>query len=105
METAIVETVPVRKPYASVVDVRRLSDAQGITLWGHLSPHAMADVLAPGYFDLLTERRGGGLLPHDRIIVTASAETDSPEHATLIVVDTDNVAGVKVKLLVEARAA
>ncbi len=102
---AVAEVVPdlsPAKPHANVQEVNRLSDTQGLTLWGHLTLHAMDSVLAPGYFDMLTERRGGGLERHDRIFVTASAETDSPEHATLSVIDTDNVAGVKVALLVEA---
>ncbi len=93
------------KPRANVQEVNRLSDTQGLTLWGHITPHAMDSVLAPGYFDMLTERRGGGLERHDRIFVTAAAETDSPQHFTLVVVDTDYVAGVKVRLLVEATAA
>ena len=105
---ALAEVVPdflPAKPRALVQEVNRLSDTQGLTLWGHLTPHAMDSVLAPGYFDMLTERRGGGLVRHDRVFVTAAAETDSPQHFTLVVIDTDNVAGVKVALLVEAGAA
>ncbi len=104
---AVAEVVPdlsQAKPHARGTEVHRLTSVEGICLWGHLTPHPLEAVLAEGYFDVCHER-GGGLLRHDRLICTCSAETDSPEHVTLFVVDTDNVAGVKVALLVEAGAA
>lgn len=89
------------KPRAAVVDVLPLTAAgNGLNLWGHVTPHALADVLGPGYFDACHEANGGGLYRHDRIVCAASAETDSPEHATLVVVDADG--GVRVEILKEA---
>ncbi len=91
------------KPRAVVVDVLPLTAAgNGLNLWGHVTPHALADVLGPGYFDACQAACGGGLYRHDRIVCTASAETDSPEHATLVVVDAGRARGVRVEILKEA---
>ena len=91
------------KPRTAVVDVLPLTAAgNGLNLWGHVTPHALADVLGPGYFDACQEANGGGLYRHDRIVCTASAETGSPEHATLVVVDEDRAGGVRVEILKEA---
>ena len=92
------------KPHARSTEVHRLTSVEGICLWGHLTPHPLEAVLAEGYFDVCHDR-GGGLLRHDRLICTCSAESDLPEHCTLIVVDVNDVSGVKVALLVEATAA
>lgn len=98
--TALAETaaLPVEKPRAHVTEVICLTpQGNGLNLWGHVTPHTLADVLDPEYFGNCVETRGGGLFPHDRIIVTASAESAGPVHATLVVTEvTRESVGVKV---------
>ncbi len=95
-ETAALPTV---KPRASVVDVVSLTtQGNGLNLWGHVTPRALADVLDPEYFGNCIATRGGGLFVHDRIIVTTSADSAGPVHATLVVTEVTRE-GVSVKVL------
>ena len=95
MKNALAEKVavpdtalPVEKPRAHVTEVTALtSQGNGLKLWGHVTPYTLANVLDAEYFQNCLEVRGGGLFRHDRIIITASAETDSPEHVTLVVTE------------------
>lgn len=63
-------------------DLHRLSEgANGINLWGYVTAHSLSQVLAPGYF----VPAAGWLARHDRILVTAAAESRRPAHVTLVV--------------------
>ena len=73
-------------PHCRITGLVRWSDnGDGLTLWSHVTDDPLAVVLGPEYFGLHEDRRGGGVLRHDRIEVTASADGPAPEHATLVV--------------------
>ena len=63
-------------------DLHRLSEgANGINLWGYVTPDPLRQVLAPGYF----LPAAGWLARFDRILVTASADSRRPAHVTLVI--------------------
>ena len=66
-------------------DLERLAPLNTMNVWVHLTNNALADVLAPGYF----ERAAAIVEKHDRIIATCPAHGDKPEHTTLVVVEAD----------------
>ena len=101
---AVAEVVPglsTAKPHANVQEVFRLNDCEGLAMWTHMTAHPLSVVLEPGYWDWCSERRGGGLAVHDRLIITAASETSAPEHCVLVVTHADPVR-VQVKLLEKA---
>ncbi|MCH7487927.1 MAG: hypothetical protein IIC04_13175 [Proteobacteria bacterium] len=87
-------------PRAERKSVVRLTEtSQGLNLWGHTTSHSLKDVLGNGYFNECLSGRYGGLMRHDRIEVTASADGEKPEHATLVIAGTDPQGGVSVHVL------
>ena len=86
-----------QKPRVVTSLVERIGSANYMNLFTYRVNHSLADVLAPGYW-----RNMQGLERCDRIVVSASCETDSPEHATLVVTATDPAGGALVELLREA---
>ncbi|MDJ0944227.1 MAG: hypothetical protein QNJ30_12215 [Kiloniellales bacterium] len=81
--------VRVRAPATAPAQVRRaelhrLSEgANGLNLWGYITPDPLCRVLAPGYFAPVA----AWLAPFDRILVTAGAGGRRPCHVTLVVAD------------------
>ena len=69
-----------------------------LNTWSYLTEHSLMDLLSPGFFNLMV----GALGLWDRIVATASCETEKPEHATLVVTAVEQGAGVTVELLREA---
>ncbi len=89
------------RPRANHQDTPRLTAANvGIGVWGHLTTQLLETVLESGYFDLVQD----GVERHDRIIVTASAESTVPEHATLVVTRSEPGHGVDVAVLHRMKA-
>ena len=83
-----------RKPVVAPNHMQNASNVSGMNFFSYVTAHALTDVLAPGYFNLMR----GGLERFDRIEITASAERE-PEHATLIVTDASPSGGATVEVL------
>lgn len=104
MKTAVVEKpetagpVPVPPRVNVQSGFVRMTNGCGLSLFGVITDHDLADLLRPGYFNGVKE----ALERFDRINFTTSAHTPGPVHGTLIVTDVDhasNGAGVAVKVL------
>lgn len=82
------------------IQVQRISDnGSGICLWSFMTDYPFRLLLEPKFWSLILDHRGGGLMRHDRIEVTASADGNRPEHALLVVGDIIPGVGVSMDVL------
>ena len=83
-----------KEPRANVPHVERIGSASYMNLFTYRVDHSLKAVLAEGYF-----KNYVGFERHDRIEVTCSCDTSKPEHALLVVTDSNPIGGVTVELL------
>ena len=73
---------PDAQPYASMIEIELVGAGRFLRGWVLKTADTLEDVLTPAYFDNVYEL---GFKPFDRIEVTASAESERPQNALLVV--------------------
>ena len=79
----------------TIADVRNFElgiATKAFNTYFYKTPHALADLLGPGYFDSAIDAQPRR---HDRIEVLASCDCLVPEYATLVVKDVVNTGHAK----------
>ena len=78
--------------------VRLSENGNSFCLWAYMTNHSLQEVLAPTYFRLVRARM---LRRHDRLLVTASADGEKPEHAEFAVASVEMIANEGLHLSLE----